>query len=51
MDIINDFSLDSVDFGFDTSEFALSQPDTIAEEERRWSQVLYLNLELVIQTK
>ena len=35
MDVLNDFSLDSVDFGFDTSEFAFSQPDTASKDERK----------------
>ena len=35
MDVLNDFSLDSVDFGFDTSEFAFSQPDTVSKDERK----------------
>ena len=35
MDVLNDFSLDSVDFGFDTSEFAFSQPDTAPKDERK----------------
>ena len=35
MEVLNDYSLDSVDFGFDTSEFAFSQPDTTSNEERK----------------
>ena len=38
MDVLNDFSLDSVDFGLDTSEFAFSQPDTVSKMKENGSR-------------
>ena len=36
MEVLNDFSLDSVDFGFDTSEFAFSNQILHQMKRERW---------------